>query len=274
MKHILKPKGTPRINRSHTLSRGIVGYWMFNEGSGLNVSDLSGNGYAGTFVYDPEWVTGKFGHAIKFIAGLYYDLGAAVLLSAGSPFSISWWEKMINNNGPYPTRFCLKMSGTTNYFASLRGPDTYGPLSFGPTPSANSIRSVTQPSNESGVGVWRHHVISGNNPNSTNPSDYTYYVDCISYEPTYGGGYGAVTSNRIGWIGANNGTDAILDDVRIYNRIITHSEVKNLYVSPYDFLDTRNNFTYFVTSTPSTGIFNRKTLSPIGSRIGTRQETL
>ena len=40
----LKPTRGICLNRNHPLSRGLVGLWLFNEGSGNKVFDLSGNG--------------------------------------------------------------------------------------------------------------------------------------------------------------------------------------------------------------------------------------
>jgi hypothetical protein len=40
---LLKPTRGICLNRNHLLSRGLVGLWLFNEGSGNKVFDLSGN---------------------------------------------------------------------------------------------------------------------------------------------------------------------------------------------------------------------------------------
>ena len=68
----LKPTRGICLNRSHPLSRGFVGLWLFNEGSGKKVYDLSGNGHNGIFgagAASPSWTPGKFGSAINFDGG-------------------------------------------------------------------------------------------------------------------------------------------------------------------------------------------------------------
>ncbi len=61
----LKPTRGIRLNKSHPLARGLVGCWPFNEGSGGQVSDLSGNGNGGTFQGTaPSWSASKFGPAV------------------------------------------------------------------------------------------------------------------------------------------------------------------------------------------------------------------
>lgn len=65
----LKPFRGARLNRTHPLARGLVGCWIFNEGSGDKVYDLSGYGNHGTLTnMDPptDWVGGKHGWALDF----------------------------------------------------------------------------------------------------------------------------------------------------------------------------------------------------------------
>ena len=44
----------------------IQGMWIFEEGTGETVTDLSGNGSDGVFVGDVKWAEGKFGGGIEF----------------------------------------------------------------------------------------------------------------------------------------------------------------------------------------------------------------
>ncbi len=63
---LLKPFRGIQINRTHLLSRGLVGCWLMNEGGGLNVSDLSCNNRAGSLAGDVSWGSGKSGPALQF----------------------------------------------------------------------------------------------------------------------------------------------------------------------------------------------------------------
>lgn len=65
----LKPFRGARLNRTHPLAKGLVGCWIFNEGSGDKVYDLSGYGNDGDLTnMDPatDWVGGKHGWALGF----------------------------------------------------------------------------------------------------------------------------------------------------------------------------------------------------------------
>jgi len=66
-----KPMYGALLNPYHPLARGLVGCWLFNEGGGNIVYDLSGHGNHGTLGggtagYRPTWVAGKFGSALDF----------------------------------------------------------------------------------------------------------------------------------------------------------------------------------------------------------------
>ena len=67
-----KPFLGQQIDWSHPLAKGLVGYWLMNEGTGNIVQDLSGNGNDGTFgvgAASPSWIAGNHGSAINFDGG-------------------------------------------------------------------------------------------------------------------------------------------------------------------------------------------------------------
>ena len=67
-----KPMMGQQIDWSNPLSKGLVGYWLMNEGTGNIVQDLSGNGNDGTFgvgAASPSWIAGNHGSAINFDGG-------------------------------------------------------------------------------------------------------------------------------------------------------------------------------------------------------------
>ncbi|MFQ6036693.1 MAG: hypothetical protein ACE5NM_12720, partial [Sedimentisphaerales bacterium] len=48
------------------ITTGLVGHWMFDEGSGTTAADLSGNGNHGNLQGDPRWVVGHIRGALHF----------------------------------------------------------------------------------------------------------------------------------------------------------------------------------------------------------------
>lgn len=63
-----KPMLGLQVNWAHPLSKGLVYFGLFNEGSGTKVFDLSGNRNAGV-ISGATWQPGKFGSALNFVAG-------------------------------------------------------------------------------------------------------------------------------------------------------------------------------------------------------------
>ena len=63
----MKPIRGEQLTKEHPLTRGLVGCWLFNEGAGNKVFDLSGNGNTGTFgAAYPVWGAGSCGHCLNF----------------------------------------------------------------------------------------------------------------------------------------------------------------------------------------------------------------
>ena len=46
--------------------KNLTGLWMFDEGSGHESEDLSGNENHAEFIDGPEWIDGPFGKALMF----------------------------------------------------------------------------------------------------------------------------------------------------------------------------------------------------------------
>ena len=62
----LKPLLGQPIDYFNSDTKGLVGYWLMNEGAGNTVQDLSGNGNVGTVVGTaPSWIAGNYGSAIN-----------------------------------------------------------------------------------------------------------------------------------------------------------------------------------------------------------------
>jgi len=72
----------------------MVAYWSFNEGSGEVLNDQSGNGNDGQINGKPKWVEGKFGKAIEFDGVDDFVLVKnhdSYNFGKGDSFSISLW---------------------------------------------------------------------------------------------------------------------------------------------------------------------------------------
>jgi len=105
---ITKPPRGILLDRSHPLSRGLIGCWLLNEGSGNKVFDLSGNGHHGTFKnMDPQtdWVGGRDGFAVDFDGSddyIEWPAKASLIPIATNHVSCLIWIKLnVNPTGDF-----------------------------------------------------------------------------------------------------------------------------------------------------------------------------
>lgn len=78
-----------------------VAIWLFDDGAGDEVEDISGNDNMGTLMGDYKWVAGKFGGALEFDGvSTIVDCGAGASLDfvGQQNFSISVWAISDTNN--------------------------------------------------------------------------------------------------------------------------------------------------------------------------------
>jgi regulation of enolase protein 1 (concanavalin A-like superfamily) len=78
-----------------TVSAGLVAHWKLDEGSGTAASDSSGNGYVGTLLGGPTWIAGNDGGALELDGrDDYVDFGNPGGWPAGkSPRSMTGWGR-------------------------------------------------------------------------------------------------------------------------------------------------------------------------------------
>ena len=89
---VLKPIRGIRQNKSHPLARGLVGYWLLNEGTGEKAFDLSDNGNTGTLQGDTHFVPGKFGSALDLDGtGDYVSCGVASNFNITDQITMAAW---------------------------------------------------------------------------------------------------------------------------------------------------------------------------------------
>lgn len=103
-----KPGRGAQINWSHPLARGLVGCWLFNEGTGSRVFDLSGYGNHGTLTNTPTWVNGDDGSAINYVStsSQYIDCGSirdiqapiTIVTKVYCDTSFATWDGIVGRN--------------------------------------------------------------------------------------------------------------------------------------------------------------------------------
>lgn len=78
---LLKPPLGAPLDKKHRLSKGLVGCWVMNEGSGNVLYDLSGNGMHLTGNGGPTWTVGEHGPVILLDdgSGQYFERQTSII---------------------------------------------------------------------------------------------------------------------------------------------------------------------------------------------------
>jgi len=206
---------------------GLVGYWSFNEGIGPYAGDSSGNRNQGTLTNGPTWVDGKRGKALSFDGSNdYVDAGGAILDTVTNKFTVSVWVK--NGVGNQGTFFVANTASTGDLY------DWGLYNAFGSNVYCFYIKNVSNvivnscSTSLATVGMWIHvvGVYYG-----TNTSIYISGVQEDSDIQT-GNVKDTGYNTRIGrWTDTLPFFRGAVDEVRVYNRALTPSEVEGLYKS-------------------------------------------
>ena len=109
------------LGQAHAQDPRIVGMWLFEEGSGNQVADGSGNGHTGIAVDgDLEWVAGKYGTALKFNHDnirVHVEHNDAFNLET---FTLECWVKLQSAGGDWQTVLAKRTAGAdTTYVLEI-----------------------------------------------------------------------------------------------------------------------------------------------------------
>lgn len=195
---------------------GIVGEWHFQKGSGTVTYDSAGNGNDGT-IYGAAWASGVSGYALSFGGSDdYVNVPYAANLDITGAITIELWMN--------PTSF----HSSWNYLVF----NTNYKFEFGFYGSAVSEEPRFKPKNSAGTtfevagnalstGQW-YHVVG-----VRDGSFVGIYVNGVLKESRndFTGDLKSGGNVQIGGEGDNNGLNSTIDEVRIYNRVLTSGEI-------------------------------------------------
>jgi hypothetical protein len=213
---------------------GLVGWWNFNEGVGNTVGDSSGNGNNGT-ISGASWTTGQYGQALNFNgASSYASVPDSPSLRGMTELTIAVWWKATAWTPDYSGIVSKYATGTDR--AYILGYPQSGTISF---IIANGLAgygatTVTAPSPTLGmfhrlVGVFKGSsfvklYIDGVQVASTSTS--VAAIPNTSISPLLIGQYASYYAN------------GVADEVMIYNRALSASEIQADYQQNPNFTST------------------------------------
>jgi hypothetical protein len=222
----VSPTITATSSCSSGLSCGLVGYWTFDgkdtvwtSATAATTLDKSGSGNTGTLTnmnIATAPVAGKIGQGLRFdgVSG-YVSIAATHTLS--NAFTVSQWIKLNTISSAYTYIF---WGGSSSALEIV--PNTVSSLTIR---GDNSVSTTTTLTSSLSAGKWILLTISRDSTN--NLRVFFNGIDVTS--GTYSNS-APFTFTRIGYRGDNWGPFyGLMDDVRIYNRALSASEVLQLY---------------------------------------------
>ena len=201
-------------------------YLPFEEGTGTMTKDLSGWGNHGTLVNGPTWSTGRAGKCLNFDGSDDYvdvndfQLGGEITVEGWVyPTAHQNWQRMIDfGNGEYADNIILAASnGTTGKPAF----DVYigGTVYTATSPDAISLNSWHFLVGVLGGGRVKLYVDNVLKGDVAGPSGLNNLIRTNNY------------IGRSNW-SADAFFKGLIDEVRIYNRALSESEIQDHYLNP------------------------------------------
>lgn len=199
---------------SHFCDFGLVARWKMDDGAGGSIADAAG-GNTGLLM-GPSFTTGKMNGGLSFdgVDDYVYVTNASAL-SLKAEATITAWVNKRTNTG-WDEILCKGSSGNNrNYSLRMNGAEIVWSVYDGSLYDVSSGVVIT-------TNRWYHLAVSY----SDDLNQVKFYVDGSLRATKSCAGSMNVNSDplMIGRAGANP-FDGLLDDLRIYNRVLTNAEV-------------------------------------------------
>jgi len=203
------------------LGQALAGHWKLDEASGSVASDSAGSN-DGTVNGTGTWTTGEIDGALSFDGDDYVEADGLCADIAGSNFTLAAWMK---SNSASTQQFIASFNTSTGDNRVLLGH---------PAGSAN-LQIFDGSYHDSGTVVvddtWHHVAYTLDNANNI----LTVYVDGSDVD-SFSSSVSILTSDLF-TLGqeydagpvASDYYIGIIDDVRVYNRVLSETEILSLY---------------------------------------------
>lgn len=197
----------------------LIAQLPFNEGNGLTTADQSGNKNNGQ-ISGATWVKGKFGNALSFDGNDYVEIAHSVSLSPRNELAVeAWvnpaemkvWQRIISKT-PHPnTDYSLFFGKEKNIGFSFK--------------SGKIARTVYSGKNSLCIGSW-YHVVGTYDGKCLKLYLDGKLVNKVSVQEKINAHDGVL---RIGGDPKGDNFKGIIDEVSIYNKALTATEVWEHY---------------------------------------------
>ncbi len=224
----------------------LVGWWRFDDGSGTVAADSSALGNDGTFEGDPQWVGGQFGLALEFDGDDWVNVGTPPDLVITEAVSITCWVN--------PAQL-----GGEQGFAGLDAGYYFKAHGEGVRLTTPGILDHSSANLTLEVGAWQH-VAATFQPGQN--EGLVFYYNGIETERLTASAMNPGSGPfRIGNNQWNEHLTGMLDDVRVYNHILTEGEVLGA-------MEGGEGWPYALGPTPKDGALHKDTWISLSWRAG------
>jgi large repetitive protein len=238
-----KPGRGASLNLAHPLARGVVGYWLMAEGTGLRVTDRSRRANDGVFAGSPLpiWAAGRYGWTVDIEGGTSeVTIPHAAYLNA-YPITVSVWFSATSAgvNNALVNKY---VGGSFNGYQIFWG-DTVTLCAWYFRDGSNQVWDQgATPLGVTGLldGAWHHSVLTVNEAGGKHYVDGTLRASRI-WSPGSGGPCTTTENIHIGRYTASFGGK--IDNVSIYDRALSATEIAWLYAEPFAAFDRRSYLT-------------------------------
>ncbi len=218
---ILIPTGI--LNAQTAPTNGLVGYWTFDEGSGTTASDSSGNGNTGTLTNGPTWTSGQIGGALSFDGvNDVVEIDSVSSLKPSTVITVSAWVKLKVDATAF-NAYIIAFDNI-NYAYHLSWTDAAPDRFIWRVRNTNGVKEASYKINPKGVWVNVVGTFDG-----TTQKIYTDGVERDSIAVSGNIDYTFASQLNIGAQRKSNIWDGTIDDVRIYNRALSTTEIADIY---------------------------------------------
>ncbi len=204
---------------AQNLTQGLIGHWPLDG----NANDISGSNN-GT-ITGAWFVNDRFSNsskAIHFGSGDYISIPS---IGSHSKISFSFWVKI--NQTPTSSSVFLDYGDRRAIVNFTSNTNT---LRFWGYNSSNQVIWSPQPQDQLTTGTWHHIVATMDWDNKLG----SFYIDGTAIQENVAISGTAPASGTHLFLGGENGTqysifDGDMDDMRVYNRILSSTEIGQLY---------------------------------------------
>jgi hypothetical protein len=218
------------------LLTGVIAHWPLDEGAGSVVNDRSGHGHNGSLT-GGTWIPGRFGGAVQFEGTLHDAITVPSFPQGTLDWSVALWVRAPVGDFPLPYLTLISTENLTNNLvdggwemnARLTAAEAFYQFAYwvGPGPSAyvsNDCHCVD-------LDRWTH--IAG--VVDSNTGTVSFYRDGVSQgqiNTTQPIKPGSTTLFMGRWQSTERWLTGALDDIVIYDKALSASEVMELSLAP------------------------------------------